>query len=95
MSVHVRPYIPNGTEDTKGFQPDQKLLLQESMQDRGDGMCVDRYRARIKEVLLPRVTRISQSFIDVLFGPLLQVFDLGIRDGTREITHVLQQPSAH
>ena len=43
--------IPNGTEDTKGFQLDQKLLLQESMQDRGDGMCVGRYRARIKEVL--------------------------------------------
>jgi hypothetical protein len=65
------------------------------MQDRSDRVRVGWYRARINEVLLPRFTRISQSFVNVFFGPLPQIFDLGVYDDTWELAHILLQPLAH
>ena len=85
--------FPCGTEDTKNFQPEQELLLQESVEsgyNLGHASCV-----LIDEVSVPRFACIPQSGVDVLFVSILQVAHLGVGDGIREVTHILPQLLVH
>ena len=103
-STHLQPThggfqgfnrIPYGAEDAEYFQPEQKYCPQELVQGRSDSGCASRYRVHIGEVRVPRHTRVLQSWIDVFFGPLLQVADIRVCDAIRESAHVLLQCSIH
>ena len=85
--------FPCGTEDAKNFQPEQELLLQESVEsgyNLGHANCV-----LIDEVPVPRLAGILQSGVDVSFVSLVQVAHLGVGDGIREVTHILLQLPVH
>ena len=84
-STHLQPAhggfqyfnrIPDGAQDAEYFQPEQEFRPQEPVQGRSDPGRVSRYRVPIGEVRMPRHTRVLQSWIDVFFGPLLQVADI-------------------
>ena len=95
----LRDYIqcvdcfPCGTEDAKHFQPEQELLLQEPMESGYNLGYAD--HPLIDEVPVPRLAGILQSGVDVLSVSLLQVGNLGVGDGIREVTHILLQLLVH
>ena len=82
--------FPHCPEDTEHFQPEQKLLLQELVQNRCD---VD--RDRTNQVLVPRLAGIFQRLANVFLGPFLQVNDLRVDDPIWELAHVSFQLSVH
>ena len=81
---------PRGPEDTQCFEPEQKLLLQEPVENKCD---VSRYRSN--EVLMPRPAGVFQRLANVFLRPFLQVNDVRIRDSIRELAHVPLQLSIH
>ena len=57
----------------------------------------DRRRAGhvLIDVFIPRLAGISQSGADISFDPLIQIVDLGVRDGIRELAHIPLQGLIH
>ena len=85
--------FPYGTKDAKNFQPEQELLLQESVEsgyNLGHASCM-----LIDEVSVPQFACIPQSGVNVLFVSILQVSHLGVGDGIWEVTHILLQLLVH
>ena len=85
--------FPCSADDTEDFQPEQKLLLQEVAESGCNCRYVD--GVLVDEVFVPRLAGVLQGGVDILFDPLVQVFDLRIRNGIWEFAHVLLQCSIH